>query len=380
MVSYSKLYVTPDEIREYLGVDEDKYPDSLLINLILEKQEFVDRITNTTWNGRLKRAREMHDITRYKGGWLCIISDAEVLTPDRGWVKVTEIKEGDRIYAVDLRSMKIVETKVRVVQKGVRNDKVVKIGEMLISSEQNVPVSVDGERFAIVSAERVYNDKILKVFIADEDGRLKDIVRPNIEVVDVDNLEFIGVGLEKYHVFVARRNGMIMYLANWGAGIPIHLGHPYVKKVEHLYVQWAAKNEDWVQSRNEGRNFGSYWLDYQTGILYIQTWALYQGGKEIKIQYVYGREDLPWEIKEITKLLVVRDLLVNERRLFALAEGAQGVSWSEYLKYLDERIEMLSEQYRSIKPGYVVTYEMGELSDDEAQAVWDEWRNNEFAW
>ena len=236
MVSYSKLYVTPDEVRVYLGVDEDKYPDELLVNLIWEKMDYVDHITNTTWNGRLKRVREMHDITRYKGGWL------------------------------------------------------------------------------------------------------------------------------------------------WGAGIPIHLGHPYVKKVEHLYVQWASKNEDWVRTRNEGRNFGSYWLDYQTGILYIQTWALYQGGKEIKIQYVYGREDLPYEIKELTKLLVVRDLIMNERRLFALAEGAQGVSWSEYVRYLDERIKMLSEQYRALKPGYVVSYEMGELSDEEAEQVWNEWYSNEHAW
>lgn len=217
MVDLSKLYITPDEVRDYLGVDPEKYSDSFLQSLIIEKMEYVDRLSNTTWNGRVKRARIIHDVTRWRGGWF------------------------------------------------------------------------------------------------------------------------------------------------YGSGIPVPLGHAYIRQIESLVVQWMGGSEDWVQTKTEGRNTGSYWVDYDTGIVFLQSWVVYQGGKEITVTYTYGRDDLPATIKELTRLLVVRDLIANERRLFALPEGGSGISFSEYMKYLDERIDMLEELHRALKPAYVVVRELGEV-------------------
>lgn len=217
MVDPSKLYVTPDEIRMYLGVEDEKYSDEYLISLITEKMEYVDRISNTTWNGRVKKARVIHNAERWKGGWFL------------------------------------------------------------------------------------------------------------------------------------------------GAGIPVHLGHAYIRQILELKVQFMGNAEDWVQTKTEGRNFGSYWVDYDTGIVFLQSWVVYQGGKEITVTYTYGRDDLPATIKELTRLLVVRDLIANERRLFALPEGGSGISFSEYMKYLDERIEMLQELHMALKPAYIVVRELGEV-------------------
>ena len=217
MVDLNKLYVTPDEIRNYLGVEQEKYSDTFLQSLIIEKCEYVDRLSNTTWNGRVKRARIKHDATRWKGGF---------------W---------------------------------------------------------------------------------------------------------------------------------YGAGIPVTLGHPYIRQVESIEVQWLGGTEDWVQTKTEGRNTGSYWVDYDNGVLYLQSWVIYQGGKEVTVTYTYGRDDLPSTIKELTRLLVIRDLIANERRLFALPEGGSGISFSEYMKYLDERIEMLEELHRALKPAFTVVRELGEV-------------------
>lgn len=211
------MYVTPQEIRDYLGVEEGKYSDAFLQALIEEKMEYVDRITNTTWNGRVKRAKEKFDATRWKGGW---------------W---------------------------------------------------------------------------------------------------------------------------------YGAGLPFELGHSYIRQVESILVWYGFGSEDWVQTKDEGRNMGGWWVDYEGGTVYLQSWVVYQGGKEVEITYTYGRDDLPATIKELTKLLVVRDLIANERRLFALPEGGSGISFTEFMRYLDERIEMLEELHRAIKTAEHVVMELGEV-------------------
>jgi len=200
------LYVTAQEIRDWLGVKDSKYSDAFLESLIREKMDYVDRISATTWNGEVKETTEYHDITRPKWGY---------------WV--------------------------------------------------------------------------------------------------------------------------------YRLGYPIYLTKVYVREIKKLEVWNGGEWEDWIAlpQYEEGRD-KAYWVDYIEGIVYLNEFMIPQAGKEVRITYTYGRDDLPGYVKELTKLLVVRDLIVNERRMFAIPEGAQGITLSEMLRWLNERIAQLEELVRAV--------------------------------
>ena len=90
-------------------------------------------------------------------------------------------------------------------------------------------------------------------------------------------------------------------------------------------------------------------MDEINGVLYINRFVVWQGGKEIKVTYTYGRTDLPQYVKELCKLLVVRDLLMNERFQFSLPESEGSLRIREQLEWVEKRIAELEELVRAIK-------------------------------
>jgi len=201
------LYVTPDEIRDYLGVDSSKYSDTFLENLITMHMDYIDWITETTWNGNSKTAREYHDITRPKWGF---------------WI--------------------------------------------------------------------------------------------------------------------------------WRLGYPVFLTKNHIRSIDKLLVFQGSEYQNWIgdPAFTEGRN-GDYFVDYEEGIIYLNVFMIPMAGKEIIVEYTYGRDDLPGQIKQLCLYRVVRDLISNERRLFALPDGAEAVSFREQLTWLDNRIAELEEMVRAWK-------------------------------
>ena len=207
-------YVTPDEIRQYLGLDENRWTDSVLQPLIEEAEAWIDRISNTTWNTDLseadtnrlpKKVREYHDITRYKGGlWL-------------------------------------------------------------------------------------------------------------------------------------------------GIGVPVHLVCFPVVKIESLKI-WNGKTYDeWIGKAEEGRG-KDYWVDYQNGVIYLNRlyWWWVMGGKEIIVEYKYGRADLPAYVKELARLLVCRHILTMDRYRYAVTEGVSGLNPANMLAQINARIEQLEGMIKAV--------------------------------
>jgi len=204
------LYVEPAEIRAWLGVN--KYSDEFLINLIREKMDYIDYISDTCYNGEERTVTEYHDLTKFKGGiW-------------------------------------------------------------------------------------------------------------------------------------------------FGVGIPVFLSKCYVKRIDSLLLFNGLEWEEWVGNRVEKRLQGDYWVDYHEGILFINRFLFLQAGKEVKVTYTYGRDDLPAFVKELCRLLVVRDLLINERRLFAVPESEMSLRIGEQLNWIEKRILELEEMVRAIKMPKVRTY------------------------
>ena len=107
--------------------------------------------------------------------------------------------------------------------------------------------------------------------------------------------------------------------------------------------------EEWVGSRTEARNTGDYWVDYWEGILYVNMFWYYQGGKEVKVAYLYGRSDLPMEVKELTVIVAAKYILTMERRWLTVMEGSGSLSIQGMLSVLNDRQERLESMLRALK-------------------------------
>ena len=149
---------------------------------------------------------------------------------------------------------------------------------------------------------------------------------------------------EDYYSLTSFRGGWISYI-----GFPIYLKHTHIKQIQSLKVWNGSDYVEWIGSKTEGRD-GDYWVDYIKGVLYINhRWLIRGTGKEVYVKYTYGRDDLPYEVKELTKLLVIRELLLRERMQFAVPEGAMAMRLSEMYDRIDKRIKELESYLRTLK-------------------------------
>ena len=228
----TNLYVTPDEVLDYLMIpreSRDGIDTAWLFDLIKMKMDYVDRLTNTTWNGRIKQTKERHDLNYYKGSIIL------------------------------------------------------------------------------------------------------------------------------------------------GPGIPILLGRAPVRRIVKIEV-FAGTGYDEINIFDNGRARGEYWVDRQSGILYLQKFLIRWGGGEVRVIYTYGRKDLDPRVKELTLLHVVRELLINEAFWFAIPEANNSVSLDveDRLKYIQDRIWQLEQQLTSARIPVNTEYdvevedEMGDLSFEPA--------------
>ncbi|AQQ75553.1 hypothetical protein JDFR1000234_78 [uncultured archaeal virus] len=148
---------------------------------------------------------------------------------------------------------------------------------------------------------------------------------------------------EDYYSLTSFRGGYISYV-----GFPVFLKHTHIKSIDSLKIWNGSSYEEWIGVKTEGRD-GDYWVDYIKGVLYINHRFLFPAGsKEIYVKYTYGRTDLPGQVKELTKLLVIRELLLWEKEQAAIPEGAGGLRISEQIERIDKRIQKLESYLRAI--------------------------------
>ena len=147
-------------------------------------------------------------------------------------------------------------------------------------------------------------------------------------------------------------------MANWKPGrwfwigSPIILAHRCVRKIVKIEVFFGSHYEDWTYKLELARGRGDAWLDEYTGTFYWQHFPLSTGGKELHIWYEYGCDELPGQVKELTMLLVARDVLVNERRVTQLPVS-DGMSLLQQLEYFNRRIDELKAMLTGMTPAVV---------------------------
>jgi len=141
----------------------------------------------------------------------------------------------------------------------------------------------------------------------------------------------------------------------WDIGIPIYLRHRKIKtlkadKGDSLLVWNGGEWEEWIGNKTESRT-GDYWLNYETGILFIRTRYLPRKFS-IKITYRYGETEVDGDIEQACTLLVAYDLLMNEDRSLKLPEGLSGISYSERAQRWYEEAMNILYRKQEILLGY----------------------------
>lgn len=210
MVNVQKLYITPEDVRGYMNVDWDTgtFSDENLIKRIIRAMENVDFITATTWNGRIKKIKEVFDMGKWKDGFLI------------------------------------------------------------------------------------------------------------------------------------------------GRGIPIVVSRENIKEVLSLKVLFGNTYKEYVNDTNA-------WTYIESGKIYLKVLDVDWGGDEIMVEYTYGQDILPENVKELTLLYVVREILMFEQFITELPSNAQaGIDWKTALQYINDRIDYLEDMLSQPKFASQIIYDV----------------------
>ena len=138
----------------------------------------------------------------------------------------------------------------------------------------------------------------------------------------------------------------------YGEGIPVHLPHSFVKQVTSLKIWKSGGYTEIIGTVPEGRNLGGWWLKDIEGIVFLQFFYIRHGGSEIQLEYIYGRDDLPWTVKRLTLLYVLRDLYRYSKTIEDMPEGV-GIGLKGALADIKEEINQLEWSLFTPKPAYV---------------------------
>jgi len=111
--------------------------------------------------------------------------------------------------------------------------------------------------------------------------------------------------------------------------------------------------EDWVadDSKTEGRN-GEYWVDPDSGILYIYQRLIYQKRKALRISYRYGHPQVPRDVREAAAMFTAIDLVQGDQYRVDVP-GTDGASGGGGLVKQAEELEgnayAMLEQRKEVK-------------------------------
>ena len=149
-------------------------------------------------------------------------------------------------------------------------------------------------------------------------------------------------------------NSSVIPASQSGVGMPQYV-NTTVTPV-NLKVWNGSYYEIWVDNGTayawENRN-GMYWVDTETGILYIIGWFFYMG-YEVMIDYYYGYNtagtpQLDGQVYWLALLLSAKYFLDSERYTAMVSEGIGGIEMDKQWDYLNKRIKELEDYVRGFR-------------------------------
>lgn len=130
-------------------------------------------------------------------------------------------------------------------------------------------------------------------------------------------------------------------------GYRVKLNYKFIRELDDsagdkLEIWNGTTYENYLTTKTEGRG-NDFWLDYESGVLYIRGMFLTQREKGIRLTYRYGKAEVSKNIQLATALQVAILLLVNEDNSFILNETGE----TRNMGY-DQRVAQYDKKYRRI--------------------------------
>lgn len=134
----------------------------------------------------------------------------------------------------------------------------------------------------------------------------------------------------------------------FGNGYIFKTAHPDIREVE-IKLPYKAQDETTYTITPETNNrTNSYWYDDIGGTVYLRRFLFYRGSKEVYIKYKYGSTQLPNEVVQLTKWLVIREVNMMDRYQNGLPDGGETTT-DKMNSFYNERIEYYRNKCRAFK-------------------------------
>lgn len=107
-------------------------------------------------------------------------------------------------------------------------------------------------------------------------------------------------------------------------GLSIYLKKRFIKTLDSeegdkIEIWNGSAYEDYVTTKTESRA-SDFWLDYETGILYLKSFYNVHFIKALRMTYRYGEDSVPNDIRDATALFVASRIITSDDRTMLLAE------------------------------------------------------------
>ena len=154
------------------------------------------------------------------GDKLCFSEDHELYTTNRGWQPVEKIKVSDTMLSLDLDSLSIEHSEVRVAN-GFRH-----IGSlftidlpkvsMSVTLKHKLVASYDGAHFGLYTAEELLQSEVFWLLSGAMMEPVLISVEDDITMEDYDGWVYCPT-LDKYHTLLTKRKGLVHWSGNSGS-------------------------------------------------------------------------------------------------------------------------------------------------------------------
>lgn len=128
----------------------------------------------------------------------------------------------------------------------------------------------------------------------------------------------------------------------WGAGVPIHTRHRPIRRILRFEAYRGGVWEDILSY--EGRYNGHWWCDYEYGVCFVRYIFWWEGGREIRLQYVYGEDSLPSYVKQACILMASKAILMTERNRLSMFETTQTLDFGGMITMINNELRPLLDR------------------------------------
>ena len=115
-----------------------------------------------------------------------------------------------------------------------------------------------------------------------------------------------------------------------------------------IFSVWNGSGYEDYLTKTEGRA-NDYWLDYEAGILFVNTANV--GKRVLKLKYRYGNKAVPSDIRDACILLVVQDLITTDQFASTVPEGYNTLDFYNqatiYKRNAEEMLELRKKIFTS---------------------------------